>query len=305
MDPHRFALALCLLPSLAACTGTPTGSQPAGTQPVTLRFAAMVGDQAFACSQADKTTPMTYSGIGTTASTITPTDFRFYVSDVALLDVSGKATPVTLKQDGKWQYQNVALLDFEDKTGLAVNGTTDTNAAVTGAVPEGAYTGLRFTVGVPETLNHADASKAASPLNLTGLFWSWQGGYKHARIDFTSKGLTGGYNIHLGSTGCTGTMMAMQTDHGGMAMPMTNVTCTANHRPTITLTAFDPGKDVVVADLKALLSETNVDVDQGGAAGCMSAPDDPDCGAIFNAFGLPSGGSTVPAQRFFRVKSAT
>jgi uncharacterized repeat protein (TIGR04052 family) len=262
----------------------------------------MVGDQPFACSKADKQTPMTYSGIGTSGSTITPTDFRFYVHDVHLLDAAGKATPLTLEQDGKWQQQNVALLDFEDKTGLAVNGTPDTNAVVKGSAPAGTYTGVRFTLGVPAALNHADASKAASPLNLTGLFWSWQAGYKHARLDFTSTGLPGGYNIHLGSTGCTG---SMTTHHEDAAMPASSPNCSTANRPTVTLSGFDPQKAAIVADLKTLLSETNVDVNQGGAAGCMSDPSDPDCGAILNGFGLASGSATAPAQRFFRLGAGT
>lgn len=42
------------------------------TQDVALRFKPVVGDKSFACGQS-------YEGIGTPASKITPTDFRFYV----------------------------------------------------------------------------------------------------------------------------------------------------------------------------------------------------------------------------------
>jgi len=44
---------------------------------------------------------------------------------------------------------DLALLDFEDGTGGCVNGTPDVNDRVAGTVPEGHYTGLRFTLGVP------------------------------------------------------------------------------------------------------------------------------------------------------------
>jgi uncharacterized repeat protein (TIGR04052 family) len=291
---------------LAGCsTGGPTVGTPDSGKPVTFRFAAMVGDQPFACSKADpakpgQTVPATFSGIGTTASTITPSDFRFYVHDVHLLDAAGKATPVTLAQDGKWQVKNVALLDFEDKTGLAVNGTTDTNATVTGTAPAGTYTGVRFTVGVPADLNHADAAAAPSPLNVTAMFWTWQSGYKHARIDFKTTGVPGGVFVHLGSTGCEG---SLHTHHEtGSTKPAGP--CKDANRPTITLTGFDVQKDTVVADLKTLLNQTNVDGFQG-MSGCMSEPGNKDCAGIMSGFGLPSGDTTVPAQRFFRVKSGT
>src|SRR5262245_55601296 len=47
-------------------------------QPVTLQFAAKVADQPFVCAQP-------YENIGTSASEILPTDFRFYLSNIRLL----------------------------------------------------------------------------------------------------------------------------------------------------------------------------------------------------------------------------
>ena len=75
-------------------------------QPVKLRFAGAVNGVAFACGK-------NYSNIGTTKSTITPSDFRFFVSAVELLTQEGKAVPVALDQDGVWQHKNVALVDLE------------------------------------------------------------------------------------------------------------------------------------------------------------------------------------------------
>ena len=146
------------------------------TQEVALNFAAYVGDAEFVCGES-------YENVGTAESTITPTDFRFYVSEVALIDEAGNAVPVELEQDGKWQYQNVALLDFEDGTSACSNGTAEMNTLVTGMVPEGDYQSVQFTLGVPKSLNHDDASIAPSPLNLTSMWWNWQGGYKFLRTD--------------------------------------------------------------------------------------------------------------------------
>ena len=78
-----------------------------------------------------------------------------------------RGSPSCTEQDGLWQYENVALLDFEDKTGGCRDvGTVETNAQVVGTVPEGDYTGLTFDLGVPFELNHIDASTAPSPLNV-------------------------------------------------------------------------------------------------------------------------------------------
>ncbi len=83
---------------------------------VSIRFAAVVGDQPFACGNS-------YDGIGATASKVTPSDFRFYVSGVELIDAAGRAVPLKLEQDERWQHRDVALLDFENRTGPCLTGT--------------------------------------------------------------------------------------------------------------------------------------------------------------------------------------
>jgi len=92
-------------------------------KPVTIRFQAQVGEEAFACGRQ-------YEGIGVTKSKISGRDFRLYVSNVRLLGTTGKETPVELDQDGKWQLDNLALLDFEDGTGRCSNGTPEMNRQI-------------------------------------------------------------------------------------------------------------------------------------------------------------------------------
>ena len=162
------------------------------TQEVALRFKPVVGDKPFTCGQS-------YEGIGSTNSKITPTDFRFYVHNVRLIDAAGKETAVALEQDGKWQVDNLALLDFENGSGPCANGPADTNEVVKGKAPAGKYVGVKFAVGVPFERNHADPAKAPSPLNLTQLFWVWNSGYKFARIEMQTTGLPQGWMLHLGS----------------------------------------------------------------------------------------------------------
>ncbi len=253
-------------------------------QQVAVRFQAMVGSEKFACGK-------TYTGIGTTKSTLSPRDFRFYVHNVALIDDSGKSVPLQLAQDGKWQLDDVALLDFEDATGGCANGTPETNDHVVGTVPPGHYVGLRFTLGVPFNKNHTDLTTMPPPLNLTALSWVWNAGRKFARLDFASTGMPRGFAIHLGSTGCT-------SNNVKTAPP---VQCSEPNRPDIEFITFDVQNDVAVADLAALLKDTNIDTNQEKtAAGCMSNPEDSDCAGLFANLGLPFAGKPAGKQSFFR-----
>lgn len=276
---------LMRLPIAAALAVVVLGTGPACKSRVEVHFAAKVGGQAFRCGQS-------YSGLGTTKSSFTPSDLRFYISEVRLVRADGGEVPLELDQDGKWQAENVALLDFEDKTSLCFNGTTDTNDTLHGRIPSGDYQGIRFTLGVPFALNHKDATLAPSPLNLSTMFWGWNGGYKFLRIDAKTGGLPG-IEIHLGSTGCT-------PQEGRVTA------CARPNRADIRLTGFDPGKKTIVADLASLLADVALDHNQVDTAPlCMASGTDADCGGVFKRLGLRlAEGTPDPAgqQTFFRVE---
>lgn len=323
-------------------------------QQVTINFAGWIGDQEFACGE-------NYEKVGTSESTLTPADFRFYVSDLALVDKEGKTVAIELEQDNQWQYQNVALIDFEDGTGACDNGTAETRTVVVGTVPEGDYQDLQFTLGVPKELNHKDAAIAPSPLNLTSLWWNWQGGYKFLRADLKteqpisnvavtnnsqsthSQGDSGNvqinqqtnttshqggshstsqtstqtsifkdgqgthsqtstvetthqtanntYIIHIGSTGCNDSARSDLFD------------CANPNRAKIVLEDFNVEKDVVVADLAELLSQTDLNSNQNNTpTGCMSSPDDDDCRGIMENLGLSKEVGTSREQTLFWVE---
>jgi uncharacterized repeat protein (TIGR04052 family) len=255
-----------------------------GQEAVTIRFRAVVGEAELACGRK-------YPGIGTTRSTITPRDFRFYVHNLRLLDEAGKEVPVELQQDD-WQLDDVALLDFEDGTGACDNGTPETRREVVGKVPGGGkYRGLRFTLGVPMEKNHTDLLAMPSPLNLTAMGWMWNSGRTFARLDFSSTGAPRGWTLHLGSTGCTpnDTMTTIPTK------------CAAPNRPEVELAGFDPAQDVVLADLAALLEGSNVDKVVKPLTGCMADRDTPACGPVLARFGLPFRDRPAQAQTFFRI----
>lgn len=246
-----------------------------GPVDVTIQFGAQVGDAAFACDAM-------YDGLGMDAALMEPRDFRLYVHDLSLLTATGEAVAIELEQDGVWQVDDLALLDFEDNTGSCLNGTEETHTVVTGSVPAGDYVGLSFGVGVPATLNHNDPAAAPSPLNLTALHWNWAGGYKHVRMDFAAhttnemdEPVIVPVNFHLGSTVCTGDPTVGD-----------EVVCENDNRPAITLDVFDADSDQVVIDYAALVASIPLTADQGGAPGCMSSGMDPECGGVFAALGL-------------------
>jgi len=223
--------------------------------------------------------------VGSDDATVTLSDARVYVYDVALVDADGATVPVVLDEND-WQRDGVGLLDFEDGTEACTNGNAPTHTALDGTVPAGDYVGLTFRVGVPAALNHADAATADPPLNFTALFWSWQSGYKFIRIEALNGGP--GLRLHLGSTGCT--------DVEGETV------CARGNRPLVTLDAFDADADTVLLDLQATWSTSPAGSNtEGTAPGCMSAPDDPECVGVFEALALGTDGEPMAGQRVFRV----
>src|SRR5690606_28171611 len=121
-------------------------------------------------------------------------DFKFFVHNVRLVTDEGTELPVTLDDVTGWQTDGIALLDFQDY-GDECNTSDESNAKPTNDVLHGrvadlpvVIAGIRFIVGVPVSHNHLDNALATPPLNTPSMFWSWQGGYKHMRIDIKPVG---------------------------------------------------------------------------------------------------------------------
>lgn len=259
-----------------------------GPQPIEIRFAARVGAEPFACGQ-------TYDGLGATGSQGTPMDGRLYVSDIHFVNPDESERFVTLDQDGEWQLDDVALLDFEDATAdCAAEGTPATNTSIRGTVEPGTAARIHFTVGVPFALNHGDATTAEPPLDQTALFWSWNFGYKFLKVELATTGQPDGFFVHLGSTGCEG-------DGAGHVS-----SCSEPNRVDVEIplaSGFDPARDVVVLDVAKLLEDSDVDVNTPETSpGCMSFPGDPECPAIFAHLGLPFGEQAGGTQDVFSVE---
>lgn len=270
---------------------TTSNSVTTPTNDITLNFQAKVGTQDFACGT---TYTGAGNGVGTNNTDLVARDFRFYVHDVRLVKSNGDEVAISMTNDGTWQYQNVALLDFENGTGgcAATSGpTVATNSQVKGTIPQSAgvaFTKIKFRLGVPLSLNHLDVNTASAPLNISALYWAWTSGRKFARLDFLTAG--GGaynataFNVHLGSTSCTGTNPVSS-----------NSDCNSPNRAEITLNIpMASQTDLagitamrLVADLKTLLQDLDLNTaDQGAPAGCMSGNGDPECRAVMTRFGL-------------------
>jgi uncharacterized repeat protein (TIGR04052 family) len=266
----------------------------------------------------------TYAGVGSSNASILLQDFRIYVSNARLIGRNGEETPIKLTPDGKWQNDQVTLLDFENASGNC-NGNADMNMSLRGEAPKGDYTGLAFDIGVPYEINHKDPTLASAPMNVTALTWPWRIGYKFTTIDLETTGgamsamtpkkvsaqesghampgmrmgpgmkmgeAASGFSIHLGSTDC------------GEGSPMSAPTapCGNPNRATYRLAKFDARKQTVVLDLAALLAKTDVTVNApGSSSGCMSFADDDDCIAIMDRFGLGFRGKASSGQAFVRT----
>jgi len=275
----------------------------AAAQAVDVRFAAVAGKAPVQCGSL-------ITGLGSTDQSAELADFRFYVSQVALIRSDGRAVSVKLRRNSQFRYSNrygaVTLIDLENGTGdCAEEGTSAMNADVQGTVPSGRYVGVQWTVGVPAKLNHTDIAGAPAPLNLAGMGWSWQYGRKFMKIEVTEPpGTTTPWPsktffVHVGSNGCVGD-------------PATgaSVKCALANEAKVRLGHFNPKHQVVDVDLKALLAGDDITVNRSGAPGCMSEETDPECEGVFKALGISwradgsgTGKSSSSLQTVFTVAS--
>ena len=257
----RFLIGISLL-LCAACSAPKT--------PVNIEFVATWAGQPLRCGE----------------TAVSLTDLRFFVSDIVLIDVNGGEHPLLLTTDDRWQQDGIALVDLENGRGACLNGTPDMHAVLSGTAATDDVEGIRFTVGVPFELNHANPLLAVSPLNDAAMHWHWRSGYKFLRAGVATE--SDGFWIHLGSTGCKGTVQ--------------NITeCRYPNRVTVELSEFSPASDRVALDLSRLLK--NVDLDNGVRSDCSSGLSESSCAAPFDALGLAFGQSASPSktQSVFQV----
>jgi uncharacterized repeat protein (TIGR04052 family) len=195
-----------------------------------------------------------------TAGTAVLRSLQFYLYDIELVDEKGAAHPLKLAGP-------VVLVD------LTAPASAPGARSVRGTIGSGAgaslFRAIRFTVGVPFELNHANPLMASPPLDRGDLFWTWQSGYKFLRADFMVGGLESSF--HLGSTGCS----------SASALRPPAQPCAQPNRMRVEL-AGDPLKAVVRFQTAAL-----------GAAVCTgSYAHDPACASGYASTALQAASGT-------------
>jgi uncharacterized repeat protein (TIGR04052 family) len=244
------------------------GGSSSDSKEITLKFAAKVGEKEAKCGE-------TYRDLGTKKSSVTLNGIRFFVSNIRLIDNKKKEHLVDLAQDRIWQYQDVALLDFEDASnGCAEVGSKETNETIRGRSSDFEVSGIKFDLGLPFDLNHLDPTTSPSPLNISSMNWFWQVGHILFRADMVADGKP--WFIHLGSSGCTS------------PSPTTSPTlpCSRPNVPTISLNNYSLDK-IVVLDLATLVNDVDLTrVTPDTAPGCMSESEDGECTEVLPNFGL-------------------
>ncbi len=204
----NFWFLIPLIVSSAAALSINAGAQTAKTANLELKINLRVGEAPLEFGKMYKTTNGTEYSVDL---------LNFYTSSVALI-----------KPDGSlFNVPGVSLTKFGTEamtphSGMASGGTSSTTMApklmqggqlnkvmstqgatfFKASVPAGEYRGVRFEVGVPETLNHRDASTLQLPLGLeSGMFWAWNPGYIFFR--FEGKAMVNGkptpFLLHLGT----------------------------------------------------------------------------------------------------------
>ena len=258
--PASYLLLATFLIGLAACS--------AKSVPVQINFEASWAGQAVQCGGTE----------------MALTDLRFFVSDVMLVDAKGVEHEVELTPDSQWQQAGVAMIDLENGAEACSNGTTDVHASIEGTVSTSDAVAVKFTVGVPFELNHANPLLAQPPLDRAAMHWHWRSGYKFLRAGISNP--NDSFWIHLGSTGCEGTIQ--------------NITaCSFPNRVSVELSDFSPATDSITVDLAELFR--GVDLDDGVRSDCSSSPAEATCADPFESLGLAFNGVTnQQVQRVFQ-----
>lgn len=273
-----------------------SGGSNSGDHTVTIRFKGTVGSEAFDCSK-------TYANVGTQNTTIQPTDFRFFVQDLALIDDKGQEVPVQLETRGPWQSKDVALIDFENATGTCGNGSVETNTEIVGTVPKGNYNGIVFSNGVPESLNHADPTTVSDPLKTyANLSWGWLFGYRFliGELVVADGAAAGDVDagepiaswLHLGSTECSNQSL----EDGGVDFAQPPISCARANRNKIRLDNYKIAESVIVADLAGIFANSDVSVSQG----CHGSGEA--CPPLWSGVGLDQDGQALTTQRVYRLE---
>ncbi|MES2746165.1 MAG: MbnP family protein [Bdellovibrionota bacterium] len=283
-------LGLSLLACLSACSDGSSGSSdspvaaepvaaPLVTAPVTapavevgskevsINFAAKVQGEALACF--DKSAAMKAQGQ-------IFTDLRMFISNVALVNDQGQDVKLTLTVDeGNQNLQfvdangnSIALLNYLDASCAASDATKVLKNAITGLLPYGHYTALKFQLGLPYPAMDSSLTKMPAALAPTDMAWMWE----HFPADFqleTSDGVNSKVVNALTSSQKTVITLPLDFTHAA-----------ASIAPQVELELsklFVSTADVFVSGIETTCRNNNLALTEASA----------NCAQVYKAFGLP------------------
>ena len=164
-----------------------------------------------------------------------------------------------------WHTQGVVLVDLDTERCKGAEAARSPGFLVVAPVKD--WSKLKFQVGVPFALNHADPTRAASPLDFMPMHWGWQAGYKFLRLELDLPS-GGRWQWHLGSTQCKGEVGAITG-------------CEQPNRLEVVMPRVGQAQRLGVAlDLEALLKGIRLQEAQG----CMSTAGENECDVLIANF---------------------
>ncbi|MCW8880384.1 MAG: metallo-mystery pair system four-Cys motif protein [Kangiellaceae bacterium] len=197
--------------------------------------------------------------------------FQFFVHNFYTQDKHGQWHPASISS-GENQSNSVSLL------GEVCGADNNWKAKLNTVIPENKIEGLKFTLGVPHQLNHLNPITQPFPLNQSDMFWTWQMGYKFARVELINE--SNEWIFHLGSTGCDSPSPVRAPEEA----------CKNPNRSDIRISSFDSNKLIQIS-LDELLRGINLQIDNN----CQSAPSEL-CDKLLGRMGINS------KQTIFGVK---
>ncbi len=100
-------------------------------------------------------------------------NLKFFMSDIAF----SRSNTAERAAHSDAAAQGVFLVDFSAANHDTATGFVEHTTSF--SMQTGAYSDIRFSIGVPRALNHSDPTQAPYPLNVgnTDMFWEWNSGY--------------------------------------------------------------------------------------------------------------------------------
>jgi hypothetical protein len=149
----------------AACVEKPTALRSAGSV-LSFAIAPRLGGESFRFGDANAVPA---------GGTVTPLNFRFYVSHVALLPAAGAPVPVDLvTATGGLEPYGIHLFNAEDPTSQTLRVLA----------PPGAYAGVTFTLGIDDACNSGTPAERSPPLtDSSQMAWPHLAGYLFLRYE--------------------------------------------------------------------------------------------------------------------------